>query len=129
MGWFYNAERIECEHYSNALQQGTYAAWNMLGRQIPYDMVPIFWTKVSGVNLYYTGSCAKWDKIVIDGDVNEKKFLAYYIKDERVDSVAGMGRTGDVLMINQAMRLNIVPNLGDFKNGVLDLESLRARVE
>jgi len=65
---------------------------------------------------------------VIDGDVNEQNFIAYYVKDGRVDAVSSMGRVGDVLMINQAMRLNIVPGLQDFKNGVLDLEGLRNKV-
>lgn len=62
--WFYNAERIVCEHWSNAIQQGSYAAWNMLGKQVPYDMVPMFWTRQWANNLYYTGFAFTWDKVI-----------------------------------------------------------------
>ena len=127
--WYYNAERIVCEHYSSAIQQGTYAAWNMLGKNIPYDMVPMFWTRQWATNLYYTGHAHTWDKVIVDGSLKERKFLAYYIKDGRVNAVSGMGRNSDILLINQAMRLNIVPSLQDFNNGALDLEKLKISVD
>jgi hypothetical protein len=65
----------------------------------------------------------------LDGDVKDRKFLAYYVKDGRVNAVAGMGRTGDIILLNQAMRLNCMPMLGEFKNGKMDLEGLRQRVD
>merc|ERR1712021_68056 len=77
----------------------------------------------------YTGFAYTWDKIYLDGDVKDRKFLAYYVKDGRVNAVAGMGRTGDILLLNQAMRLNCMPALGEFKNGKLDLEGLKEKVD
>jgi len=126
--WFYNAQRISCEHYGNSITQGSIAAWNMLGRQVPYDTVPTVWTKIWGTNMHYSGHATSWDNVVIDGDIKERKFLAYYIKDGRVDAVSGMGRAGDVLLLNQAMKLNIVPLQSEFKNGMIDLVDLRQRV-
>lgn len=31
----------------------------------------------------YAGFAAAWDEIVFEGDVNARKFVAYYIKDNR----------------------------------------------
>lgn len=38
-------ERIRTEHWSVALDTGTYAAFNMLGKLIPYGQIPFFWTR------------------------------------------------------------------------------------
>ena len=32
-------------HYSEAISQGTHAAWNMLGKKISYITCPFFWTR------------------------------------------------------------------------------------
>lgn len=38
-------EKTRTEHWVNALDQGTYAAFNMLGKLVPYSTVPFFWTR------------------------------------------------------------------------------------
>lgn len=50
------------------------------------------------------------------------------MKDGRVEAASGMGRTADLLLINQAMRLNIAPQGKQVKNGKLDMEDLRRQV-
>ena len=37
--------RTRTEHWSVALGQGTNAAFNMLGKYVPYDDIPFFWTR------------------------------------------------------------------------------------
>lgn len=61
--YFYTAERLNCSHYSDAISQGVYSAWNMLGKNVPYDMVPMFWTKSWMKNIYYTGSSKNYDNV------------------------------------------------------------------
>ena len=39
---------IKVEHFNNALDQGTYAAYNMMGKMQPYGKLPFFWTRTYG---------------------------------------------------------------------------------
>ena len=38
-------ERTRVEHWAVALDQGTYAAFNMMGKLVPYSSIPFFWTR------------------------------------------------------------------------------------
>lgn len=38
-------QRTRIEHWNNALEMGTSAAFNMLGKLIPYSSIPFFWTR------------------------------------------------------------------------------------
>ena len=72
------------EHWITALDQGTYAAFNMLGKMVPYGNIPFFWTNHYGKGMQYVGNAMSWDEIHIDGVARDNKFIAYYIKDNKV---------------------------------------------
>jgi hypothetical protein len=67
----------------------------MLGKSVPYDAVPFFWTIQYFKQLDYIGHAAKWDRIVLQGDMETPEFLAYYVKDGRVAAAAGLDRGDD----------------------------------
>lgn len=65
---------------------------------------------------------------MIDGSPEKFNFAAYYVKQNRIVAAAGMFRGADLIMLNQAMRLNIVATT-DMLNGTkLDLEKLRGLI-
>lgn len=84
--------RIRIEHWRVAEQQGRIAALNMLGRALPYDAVPYFWTIHFLKRLDYVGHVETWDDVVIDGDLETPEFAAFYVKDGKVEAVAGWSR-------------------------------------
>jgi len=97
-------EPLRIEHWRVALQLGMTAARNMLDRGKPYDDVPFFWTTQHKTIVQYVGYAASWADIVFDGDVAERKFIAWYLDDNnRVLAAAGCGQDkiltalGDVL--------------------------------
>jgi 3-phenylpropionate/trans-cinnamate dioxygenase ferredoxin reductase subunit len=81
-------ERVRVEHWDNALHQGPAAARNMLGRQQAYDRLPYFFSDQYDVGMEYSGRATAWDEVVFRGDVAQREFLAYWIRDGVV--VAGM---------------------------------------
>ncbi len=87
-----DGERIRVEHWRVAQQHGRIAALNMLGRAQVYNAVPYFWTIHFLKRLDYVGHADQWDNFVIDGDLEEPSFLAYYIQAGIVAAVAGWGR-------------------------------------
>ncbi len=103
-------QKIRIEHWRTALQQGKIAALNMLGKNVKYESVPFFWTNQAGLKIQYVGHTNGWDKIKIDGDVNEKDFLAYYLKDKKVKAVAGSNRNKEMAAIEELIRLDKMPS-------------------
>jgi 3-phenylpropionate/trans-cinnamate dioxygenase ferredoxin reductase component len=82
------ARRIRLEHWSSALNQGPAAARNMLGRRIPYEQVPYFYSDQYDVGMEYSGYAPGWDQVVFRGDPASGEFIAFWLTGGQV--VAGM---------------------------------------
>jgi hypothetical protein len=61
----------------------------MLGKLMPYGNTPFFWTRHYNKSLQFVGHNSSYDEVFIQGNPLENKFLAYYIKDNKVIAVAG----------------------------------------
>jgi 3-phenylpropionate/trans-cinnamate dioxygenase ferredoxin reductase subunit len=75
---------LRVEHWANALHQGPAAARNMLGRDLPYDRVPYFFSDQYDVGMEYSGYATSWDKVVFRGDTVARQFIAFWLKDNRL---------------------------------------------
>ena len=81
-------ERVRVEHWHNALEQGAAAARSMLGRDVPYERIPYFFSDQYEVGMEYAGLARTWDRIVFRGDPATREFVAFWMEGDRV--VAGM---------------------------------------
>lgn len=90
-----DGDPIRVEHWRVAEQQGRVAALNMLGRNVRYDAVPVFWTIQYMKQLTYIGHATGWDDIVVHGDLEKPEFIAYYVKTGRVVAAIGVDRDAD----------------------------------
>jgi 3-phenylpropionate/trans-cinnamate dioxygenase ferredoxin reductase subunit len=81
-------ERIRVEHWGTALEQGPAAARNMLGRDLPYDRIPYFFSDQFDTGMEYAGYAPSYDRVVFRGDPASFEFIAFWLRGERV--VAGM---------------------------------------
>jgi apoptosis-inducing factor 3 len=115
-------DRQRIEHWRTAMQQGRIAARNMLGKKVAYDSVPFFWTRQFDAGLLYVGHASSWDKIIYQGDVPARDFLAFYIKDGRVLAVAGMNRDREMAAAEELMRLGRMPTAEQLKGDAVSLE-------
>ncbi len=93
--YVYRGQDLRVEHWRVAEQHGRVAALNMLGRAVPYDEVPVFWTIQYLKQLDYIGHTKTWDQLILHGDLEKPEFLAYYVKDGRVAAAAGFDRGDD----------------------------------
>ena len=80
--------RVRLEHWSSALNQGPVAARNILGRSVPYEKLPYFFSDQYDVGMEYTGLATDWDEVLFRGDPATREFIAFWLKDGRVQ--AGM---------------------------------------
>jgi 3-phenylpropionate/trans-cinnamate dioxygenase ferredoxin reductase component len=81
---------IRVEHWANALDGGPAAAKAMLGQDVVYDKVPYFFTDQYDLGMEYAGYVEPggYDEVVFRGDVQQREFIAFWVKDGRV--LAGM---------------------------------------
>lgn len=116
--------RMRIEHWQNAIKQGRAAALNMLGRNQPYDEVHWFWSDQYEHNLQYAGYHTEWDEIIVRGSLDARDFLAFYVKDGRIQAVAGMDRgpevTGSIALIKRGGAVETI----DLRDEAVDLAAL-----
>ena len=86
------SEPVRIEHWRVAQQQARLAAANMLGAQEHYSGVPFFWTYHYGKRFEYLGHAQQWDEIVIDGDPEQQKFIALFVKNQNVVAILACER-------------------------------------
>ena len=117
-------ERQRIEHWRTAQQQGRTAAHNMAGKNVEFGGVPFFWTRQFDAGLLYVGHAASRDEIIFKGDVTSQDFLAFYVKDDRVQAVAGMNRDREMAAIEELMRLDRMPSPARLHDGPVDFLGL-----
>ncbi|XP_075956219.1 apoptosis inducing factor mitochondria associated 4 isoform X3 [Anarhichas minor] len=83
-------QRVNVGHWQMSQAQGRVAALNMLKKPTKCESVPFFWTVLVGKSIRYTGYGEGYTEIIFKGKVEERKFLAFYIKDKVVVAAASL---------------------------------------
>lgn len=84
---FYES-RLRTEHWANAKFQGTAAGRSILGDITPYDRIPYFYSDQYDLGMEYTGWASPSDRLVVRGSLDQRQFVAFWLRAGRV--VAGM---------------------------------------
>jgi apoptosis-inducing factor 3 len=122
-------KRMRVEHYMTAMDQGSYSAFNMLGKMVPFGNIPFFWTRNYNKTLQYIGYAHEFDEVHIQGDIMANKFLAFYIKDGKILAIAGQQMSSAILTFLEAMHQNQMPSADDIKSGRETAETLRGKLK
>lgn len=90
--------RIRVEHWTNAMEQGAWAAARLLGQHVPggFRSVPYFWSNQADLKVEAVGStigCDDFRVLLDDGD----RIVGAYARDGVLTAVAGVGATAIVI--------------------------------
>src|SRR5579872_2098320 len=99
-------EHIRVEHFVVAERQGQTAARNILGQCEPFDAVPFFWTTQYDFTLNYIGHAEKWDKVNLDGSIEEHNCKLSFQRGGTTLAVATIGRDRESLEHELAIELS-----------------------
>jgi 3-phenylpropionate/trans-cinnamate dioxygenase ferredoxin reductase subunit len=93
--WPHAGVRLRVEHWSNAVEQGMWAARTLLhGGETAGDFrtLPSFWSDQHGVRIQSIGLPALGtDSVVVDGSPDEDRFVVVYARDARVVGAVCVG--------------------------------------
>jgi 3-phenylpropionate/trans-cinnamate dioxygenase ferredoxin reductase subunit len=90
--WFHPGYETDMrvEHWTNAAEQGAAAARGLLHGDDadPYRPVPYFWSDQYGTKIQFVGHRSGGDEVeVVEGSIDEGRFVATYRKDGKVTAV------------------------------------------
>ena len=86
---------LRVEHWDVAFNQGKTAALNMLGRDVPHDTVPYFFSDLADwSSMEYVGPGS--GEPVIRGSLEDGNFTAFYVDGGKVTAALTVGRSDDL---------------------------------
>ncbi len=83
--------------------------------------MPFFWTSHFHNTFRSVGRCEKWDEVLIDETLEERSFIAYYVKEGQVGAALGLHRTQEMAALEELMRRRMLPSLETLRRENLDL--------
>jgi apoptosis-inducing factor 3 len=99
----HTGERIRVEHWVVAGRQGQVAAQNMLGREVPFDAVPFFWSQHFDAVIHYVGHAERFDEVAIDGSLDARDATISYRLRGRTLAIATVDRDLESLRAEAAL--------------------------
>jgi NADPH-dependent 2,4-dienoyl-CoA reductase/sulfur reductase-like enzyme len=111
------AEDMRVEHWSNAVEQGSYVAERLAGSDLgaaPFAPVPFFWSDQYDVKIQFAGRMRGDDEVrVVAGSLAERKFTALYGRAGRLTGVLTFSRPRDLAKFRR-----LVAERADFASAV-----------
>jgi len=85
---------------------------------------PIFWTGQYGKSLRYCGYGGGYDDVIIQGNLNELSFAAFYVRGETVLAVTSLNKDPITSHAAQLIRLQKLPTATEIRSGknILDIQ-------
>ena len=123
--FIHNGIRYKFGHWVAAQQQGAISALNMLDKNVAYDYVPYYWTRMWDKTLQFTGNASNFDEVYIDGDISKYTFVAYYFNNGNVVGCASMNVPNATNIMYEAFKSNIVPKAYLIKDGTVTLKDIK----
>src|SRR5690606_27656690 len=96
-------EVMRVEHWDNAIVMGAHAARTLLadlagGRGEAYAPVPWFWSDQYDRKIQLAGVSTGAEEVtVVDGSIDERRFVALYRRADRLAAVLGMNQPAKVM--------------------------------
>jgi 3-phenylpropionate/trans-cinnamate dioxygenase ferredoxin reductase subunit len=88
---------VRIEHWDVAFNHGKTAAANMLGGDVPHEVVPYFYSVLADWGeMEYVGPAYEWDEEIVRGSYGDANFTTWYLKDGRVVAALTFNRPDDL---------------------------------
>uniref|UniRef100_A0A8D2IU36 L-amino-acid oxidase n=1 Tax=Varanus komodoensis TaxID=61221 RepID=A0A8D2IU36_VARKO len=90
-------------HWQVAQAHGHVAALSILQKPRELHTVPYFWTKLRGKSIRYAGCGIGYTETVLKGDLDQERFLLFYVRDGTVTAAASLNFDPMVSVVAEAL--------------------------
>ncbi|MGV6871253.1 FAD-dependent oxidoreductase [Pseudochelatococcus sp. B33] len=111
--------RRHIEHADNAMRQGRIAARNMLGKRQRYEQVSYFFCEVGELSFSALGVSEEADEWVERGNLEERSFAMFYLREGVVQGYFSMGRPASETRTAEGL-IRYRVNVSDRKERIAD---------
>lgn len=118
--------RMRLESVPNAIEQGRVAAAAIVGKAVPYNAVPWFWSDQYELKLQMVGLSQGYDRLVVRGSLDGESFAAFYLKDGVVISVDTVNRLQDFMVAKKLVADRVRADPAQLADEAFSLKSLLA---
>jgi len=115
---------VRIEHWNVAQNAGRQAGRHIANKRKPVPFTPIFWSAL-GAQLRYCGNSSggdKHDDVILLGEPDKDKWVAYYTQGEKVVAVASQGSDPVVVQCAELMRRNKMLSKSEIQAGLSPLD-------
>jgi NADPH-dependent 2,4-dienoyl-CoA reductase/sulfur reductase-like enzyme len=99
--WFHPGfdELMRVEHWTNAAEQGAYAALSLLGKADgPFNPVPYFWSDQYDVKIQFVGRATATDEVAVEeGSLEDRRFVVSYRRGDRLVGALSMNMPARIM--------------------------------
>jgi NADPH-dependent 2,4-dienoyl-CoA reductase/sulfur reductase-like enzyme len=86
---------LRLEHWDNARRQGRTAAAIVAGKDVIYDRVPYLYSDQYDLGMEHRGLANEFDEVVIRGDLDQRKFHAFWLQRGRITAAMNVNLWDD----------------------------------
>ena len=93
------------------IEAGFYAAMFMLDKEVNFSYMPMTWIEMPESDIYYVGEWdVIYDEIIVDGNVDEGKFVVYLCKFDEIMGFMTFGFDRLHIYLLYAMKMLMMPS-------------------
>ncbi|MEM9495885.1 MAG: FAD-dependent oxidoreductase [Pseudomonadota bacterium] len=116
--------RLESVH--NAIEQGKLAAAAILGKPRPAEEAPWFWSDQFDLKLQIVGLSEGYDDVVVRGDMNARKFAAFYFREKKLIAVDAVNSPPEFLISKKLIAAGASPDPARIKDAGVSMKDIAA---
>lgn len=112
-----NGASVRIEHWNVAQNMGRSVGHLIAKGDKAKHFIPVFWSALGGQLRYCGNTVNGYDDLILQGEPENNKFVAFYTKGEEVVAVATMSTDPVMVKSAELMRLGKMPSKSDIKGG------------
>ena len=115
---------IRVEHFDNAVKMGEHVAKGILGSDQAFDDAHWFWSDQYDAEIQMSGFATEWDRTVIRGSVEDRRFVAFLLQKGQLLSAFSMNWKLDVRRAMPLIKARAHPDPASLSDPDVDLRTL-----
>ena len=116
-------QRLRLESVQNAIEQAKIAASKINEIDLPNDHIPWFWSDQYNIKLKIVGVATDYEHYVVRGNIAEKKFSVFYLKNGRLIALETINDNKSFSLGKKLIKNRVSASIEDLEDKELDLRN------